>query len=429
MAFYKSLKNQYNYSALKTMGLYTFANFFGKGLSFLLLPLFTNPKYLTPADNGLLSLFSQAIIFLIPFISLGVLQSTSVDYFKLDKKSFKDFCTTGFSMVVFMSMISFLIFYLCRSFLFQRFSFPTTFIWAIPLLTLMVFCYEFVMLIIRNRNNIVTYANINVTKTSIELGLAVLFIVFLAWGWRGRVAGMIIATGLVAIYGIYFLVKNDYLFGSIKRNIIYNELQYSIPIVTMQLSMFCLFSSDSFLLAGITRNNSQVGIYGMACVFGSIIITLGSALIQYMVPKINKTLSHTEIDYSGIRNQFLIFVSIMAFAFVTLLFLVPIAYRLFINENYWPGIRFYYFISTGYFFWTISFFLYTFLFYHKQKKILFTLAIISIIISICSNYYFIKYFSSLGAAISVCCIYFIGMLLSIIATKKYWRPLIYSPVR
>ena len=425
MAFYKSLKNPYNYSALKTMGIYTMANFFGKGLSFLLLPLFTNPKYLTPADNGLLSLFSQAIIFLTPFVSLGILQSTSVDYFRLDKNSFKDFCTTGISMAVFMSLISFLAFYLFRNFLFQSFSFPVTFIWAIPLLTLLVFCYEFAMLIIRNRNNTVTYANINVTKISVELGLAVIFIVLLAWGWRGRVTGMIIATGLVAIYGIYFLLKNNYLFGSIKSEIIYTELQYSIPILAMQLSMFCLFSSDSFLLAGITKNNSTVGIYGMACVFGSIIITLCSAIIQYMVPKINKALSCAVIDYAYIRHQFLIYISIMVFAFVTLLFFVPIAYRLFINENYWQGIRFYYFISAGYFFWTISFFLYTFLFYHKQKRILFTLAIISIIISLCSNYYFIKYFSSLGAAISVCCVYFIVMLLAITATRKYWKRVFY----
>jgi O-antigen/teichoic acid export membrane protein len=426
MAFYKSLKNQYNYSSLKTMGIYTITNFFGKGLSFLLLPLFTNPKYLTPADNGLLSLFSQAIIFLTPFISLGILQSTSVDYFKLDKKSFKDFCTTGIFMAVSMSLISFLLFYLLRGFLFQRFSFPVTFIWAIPLLTLMFFFYEFTMLIIRNRNNTVTYANVNVTKISVELGSAVILIVLLAWGWKGRVAGIMLATCLVAIYGIYFLLKNDYLFGSIKRKIIYTELQYSIPIATMQLSMFCLFSSDSFLLAGITKNNSQVGIYGMACVFGSIIITLCSAIIQYMVPKINKALSCAEIDYADLRNQFLIYISIMVFAFVTLLFLVPVAYHLFINENYWPGIQYYYFISSGYFFWTISFFLYTFLFYHKQKKKLFALAIISIIISICSNYYFIKNFSSLGAAVSVCCIYFIVMLLAIIATRKYWKPIFHS---
>jgi O-antigen/teichoic acid export membrane protein len=267
MAFYISLINQYSYPALKTMGIYTLTNFFGKGLSFLLLPLFTNPKYLSPADNGLLSLFSQAIIFLIPFINLGVLQSTSVDYFKLDKKSFKDFCTTGFTMAVFMSLFSFLLFYLFRGFLFQRFSFPITFIWAIPLLTFMFFCYEFAMLIIRNRNDTSTYMNINITKISVELGLAVIFIVLLAWGWWGRVAGIIIATALVAMYGIYFLLKNDYLFGSIKRKIIYAELQYSIPIITMQLSMFCLFSSDSFLLIGITKENTKLGIYVIECVF------------------------------------------------------------------------------------------------------------------------------------------------------------------
>ena len=80
------LKTQYKNPALKSMGIYTVTNFFGKGLSFLLLPLFTNPKYLSPADNGLLSLFSQATIFVLPFINLGVLQSASVDYFKLDKK-------------------------------------------------------------------------------------------------------------------------------------------------------------------------------------------------------------------------------------------------------------------------------------------------------------------------------------------------------
>ena len=130
-------------------------------------------------------------------------------------------------MAVFMSLVSFLTFYLFRNFLFQSFSFPVTFIWTIPLLALMVFCYEFAMLIIRNRNSAVTYANINVTKISVELGLAVIFIVLLAWGWRGRVTGMIIATGLAATYGIYFLLKHNYLFGSIKRNIIYTCLLYT----------------------------------------------------------------------------------------------------------------------------------------------------------------------------------------------------------
>ena len=75
-----------NSPAVKSLGIYTFTNFFGKGVAFLLLPYFTN--VLTKSDIGLISLFSSAIIFLMPFISMGVLQSASTDYFKLSKKDF-----------------------------------------------------------------------------------------------------------------------------------------------------------------------------------------------------------------------------------------------------------------------------------------------------------------------------------------------------
>ena len=113
----------------------------------------------------------------------------------------------------------------------------------------------------------------------------------------------------------------------------------------------------------------------------------------------------------------MIYVIIMALTFIVLLFCVPVIYHLFINENYWPGIRYYYFLSAGYFFWTISFFLYTFLFYYKQKKKLFILAFISLVISLGSNYFFIKSMGSLGASISVCCSYFAVLVLTLYSQK------------
>jgi len=116
MAAIQFIKQQYKSPALKAMGIYTITNFFGKGLSFLLLPLFTNPKYLSPADNGLLSLFSQAVIFVLPFINLGILQSASADYFKLDKKKFRDFCTTGFAMSAVMTVLTFTVFFFLSNF-------------------------------------------------------------------------------------------------------------------------------------------------------------------------------------------------------------------------------------------------------------------------------------------------------------------------
>lgn len=420
------LKAQYRSPALKAMGIYTITNFFGKGLSFLLLPLFTNPRYLTPADNGLLSLFGQAIIFVLPFINLGVLQSASVDYFKLDRKKFEDFCTTGFSMAITMALVSAMVLFFCRNFLFKRFSFPAIFIWAIPLAAFLNFCYELLILLVRNRDDAPRYMKVNITKIAIELGLAVVLIVYFSFGWWGRVSGMLVSAGMVAVYAIYFLIKNGYLSGSVKKQIIIAELRYSIPIITMQLSMFCLFSSDSFLLAGITKNTTEVGIYGMACVFGSVIITLSGAMIQYMVPKINKALSAQKVNTKEIGKQVKIYFSIMFFTFVMLLLCVPVIYHLFINDNYWPGIRYFYFLCSGYFFWTIAVFMYTFLLYYKQKNKLFIQAIAVIAISLCSNYFFIKSHGAFGASVSVCISYFIVMLMAFIATKKYWKPLLHS---
>ncbi|HVZ95734.1 MAG TPA: polysaccharide biosynthesis C-terminal domain-containing protein [Chitinophagaceae bacterium] len=421
MTTLKLLKGHAKIQGVKSMGIYTATNFFGKGLSFLLLPLFTNPRFLSTADNGLLSLYGQAAVFALPFINLGVLQSASVDYFKLNRKDFRDFCTTGIFMSVMMTLVTLIIFYLARHFLFTRFSFPPAFIWAIPIAAMFNFFYEFIILIIRNRDEAARYMKVNMSKVISEFGLAVLLIVVFAWGWKGRITGILVATGSVSVYAVYFLIKNDFLFGTIRRDIIYAEIKYSIPVIVMQLSMFCLFSSDSFLLAGITGNTSEVGIYGMACVFGSALITLSGALIQYMIPQINQSLSCQVIDYKNIGKLFWTYLSIMGFAFLVLLFCVPLVYHLFINSTYWPGVRYYYYLSGGYFFWTITVFLYSFLLYYKQKKKLLVIAICSILVSLGSNYFFIRKGGAAGAAISVCCSYFVVMIIAFIITRKHWR--------
>ena len=53
---------------VRSVGIYTFTNFFAKGASFLLLFIFTNPAYILPSENGLLSLFSNSMLFLVPFV-------------------------------------------------------------------------------------------------------------------------------------------------------------------------------------------------------------------------------------------------------------------------------------------------------------------------------------------------------------------------
>ena len=420
MAIVQSLKRKYKAPALKAMGMYTLTNFFGKGLSFLLIPIFTNPRFLTTADNGLLSLYGQAVIFLVSFISLGILKSASVDYFKLDTQKFRDFFTTGVFMAGVMTLISLAVFASLSGKLASNYAFPAMFTWAIPLAAFLTFLYEMILTLIRNQDKAGLFMKVSTFRITGELGLAVLLIVVLGWGWLGRVSGILMALGALSGYAIHYFRKSGLLAGVIRKEIILSELKFSIPVIILQLSIFCLFSSDSFLIAGITRNTSLVGIYGTACVFGSIIITLSSALLQYMVPKINQALSASAINYRNIRNLFLTYMSVMFFAFVTLWFVIPVIYHLFINSNYWPGIRFYYFLSTGYFFWTLTTFFYSFLIYDKSKRKIFILAAFSIMVSLISNYWFIRNYGAFGASVSVCCSYLLVLVIVVIFTRNYW---------
>ncbi len=388
MLFYRLL-NLRKSPVLKSMGIYTVSNFFSKAIAFLLIPLFTRPEYLTPDENGLLNLFSQSIIFVIPFISLGVLQSTSTDYFKLEKHEFRDLFTTGFVMSFTVSLISVAVFFLLRNQLNARFHFPLMFMWLIPLVTFFTFCYEMLLNMIRNNNNPMGYLKLNVTKIIIELGLSVTLIVWFNWRWQGRITGIVVSYIFVFIYATWFFTRQGYLSGKIRKKYLKEELIYAVPIILMQWGVFCTNSADNFIVTNYYHSDTHwVGIYGLVCNFGAVQFILCTAMMQYIMPRIYSILSGKTGEYRSIRKLFYFYISIMTAGCIGLLLFVPIIYKLFINKAYHSALHYYYFIVIGYYFWCVSYFFYSFLLYNKQKKRILLLSALNIVISLSLYYSF-----------------------------------------
>lgn len=415
MAIFSDLSRLRKNPMLQSLGAYTFTNFFGKGVAFLLLPYFT--KVLRPSDMGLLSLFSGAVIFLMPFVSMGVLQSVNADFFKLDKKNFKDLFTTSLLLPVGVTLLSIILFYSFGDYLQTRYGFPKQFLWLIPLVTFLTFITEHLITLIRNNDLSKLFMKAVLGRLLLEVVLAVLLISVANWGWQGRTTGILISYIAIGLFAFYFFIQRGYLFGEIKKAVIRQELVYSIPIIVMQLSVFCMNSSDNFFLSRFTHdNNAEVGVYAIACTFGSVILTLCSALLQFVIPKIYNLLSQPQINYAAIRKFFLLYAGIMLGGLLLLLICIPLAYKFIIPPTYLPGMKFYYLLCTGYFFWTIAYFFYSFLLYYKHKRKLLLLSLTSIVISLTSNYFFIRNMGSMGAAISVCCSYFAVLLITLIFT-------------
>jgi len=409
-----------NSPAVRSLGIYTFTNFFGKGVAFLLLPYFTN--VLAKSDIGLISLFSSAIIFLMPFISMGVLQSASTDFFKLNKKDFRDYFTTSLLLPAGVFILSLGVFFLFRNSFIEKYNFPFSFIWLIPVVTFLSFISQHVINLIRNEEKPNLFMRAVLGRLFLEIALAIIFISGLKMAWEGRVMGIAISFAVFAMYAFYYFIHKGYLFGEIKRQVIKDELVFSIPIITMQFSTFCMNYSDLFFLSRFTNdNNAEVGVYSIACIFASIIITLSSALLQYVHPKIFRLLSEPVINYAAIRKNFILYIGIMTAGLVLLLAFVPLAYTFVIHKNYIGGMQYYYLLCIGYFFWTIAYLFFSFLLYYKQKKKIVLLSVAFIVISLTNNYFFIQSMASRGAAISVFCSYAVVLLLTLVFTYKQMR--------
>ncbi len=406
-----------NSPAVKSLGLYTFTNFFGKGVAFLLLPYFTN--VLSKSDIGLISLFSASIIFLMPFISMGVLQSASTDYFKLNKKDFSDYFTSSFLLPTGVFILSLGIFYLFRNSFIEKYNFPVSFIWLIPVVTFLSFISQHVINLIRNEEKPKLFMAAVLGRLFIEISLAILFISGLKMAWEGRIMGITISFAVFAVYAFYFFVSKGFLFGSIKKQVLKDELIFSVPIIIMQFSVFCMNYSDGFFLSRFTTdNNAEVGVYSIACIFGSIIVTLCSALLQYILPRIYKMLSEPVINYTSIRRLFLAYIALMTAGLLLLLLFVPFAYKFMVHKDYLPGLDYYYLICIGYYLWTIAYLFFSFLLYYKHKRKIIGLSAAFACISLTSNYFFIKNMGSTGAAISVFCSYLIVLMITLFFTRK-----------
>ncbi len=418
-----SVKNLYQKfkgnRALKSVSVFTTINFFSKGISFLLLFIYTQPRFISPEENGLLSLFSSSLLFLMPILSFGILQSASTDIFKMKKQEFSDYFTSAMILPVSVFIISAITFFLLKDFFKVHYQFPYSFSLLIPLVTFLVYINDLFVGLLRDKSELRKYAAAGITKVVLEFGLSVVLVVFFAMRWEGRITGIIVSYVLLGLYAFWYFYKNGYLSGKIQAKYIKEELIFAVPVIAMSVAIFALNTADKFILAKLSKSNEEVGIYGVACSLGSIIIIFSSAYLTYLLPKLYKMLASPDINYAAIKKNFIKYVILMVCVMGLVIVVVPFIYKYLINYRYSKALNYFYLMTIGYFFWSINTFFYAFLLYHKQKRKILFLSLLIIPIAIGSIYYFTNLWGARGAAIGLLLGYFVTLIITILFVKQH----------
>jgi len=264
--------------------IYTITEFSTKGISFLLLPLYT--FYLTPADYGILAIVTSINSFLAIFLTFSLQGAMNRFYFEYreEPEKLRAFWGTIITFILIVSFFigSFLLLlgkHLIQPFIGQVLFYPFI---VIGLLTIMIQpVVNIYLCILQAKERAKHYAIISLTSFFLNVMITIALVVLFGWGALGPLtAGLIIAV-LFFILSMY-LMRKDIKFG-IHKGHLKKALKYSLPIVPHSLAGQIINITDKLFLNHLI-NLASAGLYNIGFLFGSIISMVSISINRAYAP-------------------------------------------------------------------------------------------------------------------------------------------------
>jgi O-antigen/teichoic acid export membrane protein len=372
-------------------------------ISFSTVALLT--KQLSPEDYGIINLYSSFIIFLMAFISGGVLYPLSAEFYKRDEYSFGNYFTNAQVIpLLALTLISFICFFLANH-LANFLRVTPIWIYLIPLTTWFIFINETSAIIARVKNKPWIFVWFSAGKGLLEMLLSLLFIVGMLWGWQGRLSSALFSTLFLFFFSAYYFFHWGLVCGPIDWRLVKAILYTCVPFIFERLSIFFLGNSDKYFIANFYFNGiAEVGLYSLAGQIGSIIfialISMNNAYQPYLFQKLS------DGHRSSFHRATVWYIGALVCLIVALYLGIPLIFEWFIDEKYKVAQYYSYVLTAGYFMWGIYNAFLGYLVYFGKTRQIFYMSITGMALSITLNLLLVPTFGAWGAATSSAFTYF-----------------------
>lgn len=404
-----TLQKGLNSPLARTIGIYTFLNFFLRGISFLITPLFTH--YISPDEFGTLNIYLNSINFVTPFVAVGITNTVAVDYFKTSREALSRHIATSLILSLGIVGVFFLLIIGFQNTLVPYFHVSLLLLLAIPLLCFFNLVIDLAFIILRNEHQVkkVTFATI--IRTLLELGTSVTFIILLLWGWQGRLYSLVLATALVFLGGMVYLYKKYELSWQFDVAFVRRESLFWMSSIVGFYFVVSFNIIDKYIIKYFCTPQ-ELGNYSLATQFGFIILTFSSAVTAAYFPTLFKELSEQKPFAFILKKIFLLIGALIMIALGSIV-VVYLMMKYYINERYAGSWEYYYMVALNYGMWSIMVLFYGFLNYFKMKRLMFFLGISAFFILTPFQFLSTQFFGIFGLMLSQL-LYFIGCFIVIL---------------
>jgi len=418
----KSGKEEIKY-LLKDFLLYGMSIFLTSGISFFLLPILT--KFLSPKDYGIVSLFQSFFNISLILIGLGMENYVKLIYFK-EPQFFKENLVNVLS-IAYLNSVS-LIFLgiimnatpVMNSMLpdFPHFLFLVAFFSGFC-----GFLGSLYLTIQQIKRQTIMYIKFQMSQFIINVFLS-LFLVYIGLKWIGRISGIVssyLLTGFWVLFWIYrrenIKIKGTFLFFKNTRRI----LRFSLPTILHSLGSWMITNVDKLFINKMI-GIEEVGIYSVGYKIGMVIGILAAAFNRAWVPYFFSKLSLKDRScyVRIVKITYIYFVIILLASLVWTLF-SRILINVVLGTKYRDAQNYVLWISLAYALNGMYFMVVNYIFFAEKTIYLSFIIPSSALLNVVLDYFFIKYFGAVGAAIATTITYAVIFLVTWVLSNKVYK--------
>lgn len=415
-------------SFLKKLSVYTFTSLVSAGVPFLILPLLS--FHLTPSDYGNIRLFNLYVAFLIPILTLTSYSIAAIEFYKTEGQPYNDLFKTSF-IIPLVNIIPILIVLLLFRYQIEKITELSFYaIIGVVIVSLSNSIYEHFGNMLIQQKKAVIYGLLLISKTLIESGLTILFIIKCNMGWEGRIYSWAIVVVLGSFTAIIYFSKQGWLKGSIYWFNVKKTLIFGLPLVLHQLGKFVINQSDTYFITKMV-SLKDAGIYSFGYQFGTIVMMASAILLNIYNPFLFERLNKiNEFKKKEIVKFSYLFLMVVFFVLIGVSVLSPIFFKLYINAEFYASTKFIFLTGLSYFFWSCYLMFSGVIFFYQKTMYLLYISLINISLNLALNYILISNYGVIGASFSTLISFFLTMVLTFFVSnhllKLPWLSLRFS---
>lgn len=391
-----------------------------QALGLVSLPVFT--AYLSADEYGVVNIFTSYFTVITVLLTLNVNTAIPRYYFEHEEDDFDSFLGTIVLLgTLFFVLTSFCMFFF-REAIASYINLPSHLIKWLLLMSYMVFIYAMYnqVLVVMKRSK--EYVSIQTFWQYTKFGLTFLGLVYLtnvfyteggqesSYTFMGKIIGESIATVVVVLYAFRQVYK-VLSFKKISLKYVKYTLWYAIPLIPATLSNYILTYFDQWYINS-SLGNADAGKYAFAYKIAIIYMGLGIALLNGARPDYYNYMNQEQ--YKKVNQQVISMTKFLVLGGgFLILFAVDLGTLLSFRDDFLAALPIAPIIIGAYVFHGVSLFVNRGIFYTKKNIYLAIIVLISGLINILLNSYYIPIYGYQAAAYTTLVSYFLMMMMSL----------------